>query len=164
MEEEDREQNSEEDSSEEEKSSEDEEKKEQARIEAEARKEKIRRKLERRQKQRKEEERQRKKYLAKMKSLGGISEMDEEHTSRNRNLSFAEQVKMQRKKNESEKAHDKNLRIHRAPGGAAEMTFVPKSHRHKSRSRDGDSEQMSGKKKQIYEGRRRASKNTFRGM
>lgn len=164
MEEEDREQNSEEDSSEEEKSSEDEEKKEQARIEAEARKEKIRRKLERRQKQRKEEERQRKKYLAKMKSLGGISEMDEEHTSRNRNLSFAEQVKMQRKKNESEKAHDKNLRIHRAPGGAAEMTFVPKSHRNKSRPRDGDSEQMSGKKKQIYEGRRRASKNTFRGM
>lgn len=136
---------------------------EKAKMEAEeARKEKIRKRLLKREHERKLEEERKRKYLSHLKTLGGVTELDKGLTeNKKKNLSFAEQVAIQRKKNQKEKMKKKNVRIHKAPSGAAEITFIPRGKSKKTRSSD---ENLQGKKKQIYEGRRRASKNTFRGM
>lgn len=136
---------------------------EKAKMEAEeVRKEKIRKRLLKREHERKLEEERKRKYLSHLKTLGGVTELDKGLTeNKKKNLSFAEQVAIQRKKNQKEKMKKKNVRIHKAPSGAAEITFIPRGKSKKTRSSD---ENLQGKKKQIYEGRRRASKNTFRGM
>uniref|UniRef100_A0A060TIE1 ARAD1D37972p n=1 Tax=Blastobotrys adeninivorans TaxID=409370 RepID=A0A060TIE1_BLAAD len=58
--------------------------------------------------------------------------------------------------------------IKRGPQGNVEMTFVPQKKKKAPRKRvDDDGEQPvkdTGRKSQRYEGRRRASKNVFRGM
>lgn len=60
-------------------------------------------------------------------------------------------------------AEGHSSKIYRGPRGEMEMSFVskPKSSKFKRPTR---TESQAGRKSQHYEGRRRASKNTFRGM
>lgn len=133
--------------------------------EAEKRKaEKQRKVIERRRKDKEEAE----KFLDGMKvSDGGLSDNGEK-----RSVTFAEQVKTLEEENTDKKSTAQVLR--RNHRGEAELTFVPgkkspkpkRMHRASSDSDedDDDNKPDNGRAKPRFEGRRRASKNVFRGM
>lgn len=132
------------------------------------------------QKQRvqKEMERLRKKKEAKSEADRFMNEMKAITTDDTRNggkntVSFGTQVKRNDKNYRVQKQGSDNTRLHRHARGEAEMTFVPQKAKKQARfakreeEDDGDDEEKmknSGRTKQRFDGRRRASKNAFRGM
>ena len=63
-----------------------------------------------------------------------------------------------------QKASSQNTIIKRKQFGETEVTFIPKSNTDKKVHKKKQDDNKSGKSKQVYEGRRRAGKNAFRGM
>ncbi|VEU23801.1 DEKNAAC105030 [Brettanomyces naardenensis] len=128
---------------------------------AEERSEKIRHRLQKRKEQKKHDEERKRIYLSTLKAVDGKE--GDALSGKDKNISFGAQVALQRKKNQMAKDHQSDVRIHKAPSGSAEITFIPKKNKKKG-GENGDFGEQRGKKKQVYEGRRRASRNTFRGM
>ncbi|QPG72923.1 hypothetical protein FOA43_000227 [Brettanomyces nanus] len=159
-EEEEEEQEAKESDSESESEKEEEEEIETKNIAKEARAEKIRQRLIKRKKQKKHEEGEKRKFLATLKTVD-VNENGK--SGQSKTVSFGKQVELQRKKNQKVKESQEKVRIHKAPSGAAEITFSSHRKKHGGHNEE-DKQELHGKKKQVYEGRRKASKNTFRGM
>ena len=80
--------------------------------------------------------------------------------SQSNNESFETQVKKAAPRNKND-----DSRIRRHARGEAELTFVPrKKTTQKVKVQDDRPESEKGRTKQRFDGRRRASKNAFRGM
>lgn len=108
------------------------------------------------------------KFLNEMKTYAS-----EGNSNDNKNqVSFDKQLQRLKNKEEREKASSKNDILHKHARGEAELTFIPKksekkkkvSFKNDSEDEDGDAEFKHGRTRQRFEGRRRASKNAFRGM
>ncbi|KAA8906868.1 hypothetical protein TRICI_005052 [Trichomonascus ciferrii] len=96
---------------------------------------------------------------------GGVPQMKmvEEKSTRRSGETFGDQVQDEERDEQTTSADI----IKKGVRGDVEMTFVPKQTKKKSRkpaSDDSGVTKDSGRKSQRYDGRRRASKNTFRGM
>lgn len=113
---------------------------------------------------------------ARDKSDKFLNEMRTYATDNNSNaeknqVSFDKQLAKLKNKEERENFVKKNEVLHRHARGEAELTFIPKksekkkvSFRRESDDENGDGESKHGRTRQRFEGRRRASKNAFRGM
>ncbi|KAK7678400.1 hypothetical protein QCA50_018616 [Cerrena zonata] len=149
----------EDDSESDESSSEDEETREQNKEKIQKEMEKLRR--------RKEAQAETNRFMNEMKEVKANTNPEEKSTQ-----SFDSQVK-KINKIAKDKAYDKNdARLRRHARGEAELTFVPKKQPKKQvkfksdRDQEEDPEAAAnkGRTKQRYDGRRRASRNAFRGM
>lgn len=129
---------------------------------------KIKKQLET-QKRRKEAKAKSDKFLNEMKSY---STEASSHIHKNQ-VSFDKQLKkLQRQKKEADDSTRGEV-LHKHARGEAELTFVPKKAEKPKRKvqidvgsdeEDGDAESRHGRTRQRFDGRRRASKNAFRGM
>lgn len=121
----------------------------------------------------KEMERLRKKKQEKALADRFMNEMkavtNDETKSKN-TVSFGSQVKRNTKDYKIQKQSNDNSRLQRHARGEAELTFVPQKQKKQARfekedeSEDEEKVKNSGRTKQRFDGRRRASKNAFRGM
>lgn len=127
-----------------------------------------------RQKVQKEMEKLRRKKQAQEEAnrfMNNMKVMAEENPKQKATESFGSQV-MKNSKIEKQSNNYDDARLRRHARGEAELTFVPKKLEKKAKVRfeseddDEDSEKVknSGRTKQRFDGRRRASKNAFRGM
>lgn len=147
------------DSESDESSSEDEETREQNKEKIQKEMEKLRR--------RKEAQAETNRFMNEMKEVKANTNPEEKSTQ-----SFDSQVK-KINKIAKDKAYDKNdARLRRHARGEAELTFVPKKQPKKQvkfksdhdQEEDPEAAANKGRTKQRYDGRRRASRNAFRGM
>ncbi|AWU73929.1 uncharacterized protein C5L36_0A05260 [Pichia kudriavzevii] len=132
--------------------------------EREAVKQKIKEQLKKKQERKKREREEAKQYMAKVRSLDKSDDANIGITD-GKNVSFGKQAKLQVENGKIRKEQKSNVRIRKNAIGEGEITFVPtkKASKVSFREEDGDTERR-GKTKQVTEGRRRASKNVFRGM
>ncbi|ODV97094.1 hypothetical protein PACTADRAFT_48850 [Pachysolen tannophilus NRRL Y-2460] len=81
---------------------------------------------------------------------------------------FAARVSKLNKISKLDKDRKSNVRLNKNAKGEAELTFVPKAKKKERKNvsfeKDENNQRDSGRTKQRFEGRRRASKNAFRGM
>lgn len=98
---------------------------------------------------------------------------DNNLNTQKKEISFERQLNSLNKKEAKENSAKKNEVLHKHSRGEAELTFVPKksekkkvSFKHDSDEEEdeGDAQSKHGRSRQRFEGRRRASKNAFRGM
>jgi ribosome biogenesis protein ENP2 len=120
------------------------------------------------QNRRKEAKEQSDKFLNKMRSYS-----TETSSNINKNqVSFDKQLKKLKQKEREEHQSKQGEVLRRHARGEAELTFIPKEPEKKKKvqfTKDSDSEQEDteskhGRTRPRFEGRRRASKNAFRGM
>ena len=101
------------------------------------------------------------------KFMNSMKVVSEETSLPKSTESFESQAKQLRQKEALSKQRD-DTRLRRHARGEAEMTFVPRKQTKKAiRKDEGDESEASsekGRSKQRFEGRRKASKNVFRGM
>ncbi|KAG7887864.1 hypothetical protein KL936_003882 [Ogataea polymorpha] len=119
--------------------------------------------IRRKQDQRLREELEKEEYLKKMqtvsmKPLDAAAELT--GTTDHKNLSFGKRLKDVNREREQEREQKQQVRVHKNVRGEAEISFVPQ----KKKKVRSESSEDRGKTRQNYEGRRRASKNAFRGM
>lgn len=132
-------------------------------------KEEIRRRikdeLKKKQQRRKKEQEEAKQYMSKMKSVNKDDELNFNNDNQ-KNVTFGKQAKLQDEGSKITKEKRSNTRIRKNAIGEGEITFVPtkKNSKVKFDTRDDENTERRGKTKQVTEGRRRASKNAFRGM
>ncbi|CAK7891385.1 ribosome biogenesis protein Enp2p [[Candida] anglica] len=122
----------------------------------------------------KEMEKLRRKKESKAEADRFLNEMKAVASEDSTNQKASETFGSQMKKNEREAKLNKNdrsdTRLRRHARGEAEMTFVPQKQKKQARFKEEDEEEdeektkNSGRTKQRFDGRRRASKNAFRGM
>lgn len=124
-------------------------------------------------KRRKETKEEADRFLNEMKSYSTDSQPDKLQS-----VSFGKQVRTLEKKLQSEKEANKDQVLRRHARGEAELTFIPKPKEKKVKfsraDEEGDSDSDAeygakslskhGRTRQRFDGRRRASKNAFRGM
>lgn len=132
--------------------------------EKEVYKQKLKEQLKKKQERKKKEREEAKQYLTKMKSLDKADDMNSIKTSKS--LSFEKQAKIMNDDSKVKKEKRSNTRIRKNAIGEGEISFIPAKKVSKVRFEAGDEEssERKGKSKQVTEGRRRASKNAFRGM
>lgn len=127
-------------------------------------KQKIKEQLKRKQERKKKEREEAKQYMSKIKSVDKADDINSVGDSR-RNVSFGKQAKIQNENSKVTKEKRDNTRIRKNAIGEGEITFVPTKKQSKvSFEETDDDPERRGKTKQITDGRRRASKNVFRGM
>lgn len=114
--------------------------------------------LKKRLNRRAQEDQKKQEYLSKLQAVNEA----EDEVKVTKNVSFGQQVEKQRVKNRIEKERRQNMHIKKAASGEAEVTFIPRGK--KKNTTDLDEDGSRGKKKQVWQGRRSASKNQFRGM
>ncbi|KAF0274304.1 hypothetical protein FOG51_00755 [Hanseniaspora uvarum] len=85
-------------------------------------------------------------------------------SSKKKQDSFGSQLDSMNDEYNKQKASSQNTIIKRKQFGETEVTFIPKSNTDKKVHKKKQDDNKSGKSKQVYEGRRRAGKNAFRGM
>ncbi|KAG0672812.1 Small ribosomal subunit biogenesis [Pichia californica] len=124
----------------------------------------IKDELKKKQERKKKERDEAKQYMSKMKSIDKNDEINADNEL-NRNISFGKQAKLQDEGSKVRKEQRSNTRIRKNAIGEGEITFVPTKKASKVQfDVNEDDLERRGKTKQITEGRRRASKNAFRGM
>lgn len=127
-------------------------------------KQKIKEQLKKKQERKKKEREEAKQYMSKMKSIDKADDINIRGDSKI-NTSFGKQAKIQDESSKIKKEKKSNIRIRKNAIGEGEITFVPTKKSDKVRfEEDEGSHEKRGKSKQVTEGRRRASKNVFRGM
>ncbi|CDK29421.1 unnamed protein product [Kuraishia capsulata CBS 1993] len=111
------------------------------------------------------------KLMASMTPLDAAAENTVSKNHQPKDRSFGAQVSRMSNRDAAEHDRKKDQRLRKTARGEAELTFMPKQKEKRAKKvqfEDGsDNEEASqrrGKSKQIYEGRRRASNNAFRGM
>ncbi|CDR46392.1 CYFA0S23e00562g1_1 [Cyberlindnera fabianii] len=108
--------------------------------------------------------------LEEMKMKAYSTEGAASATPAKNDVSLGKQLKKLEKIEKEKKELNKGQVLHKKPRGEAELTFIPKKAEKKPKKKvefdesDEESEQKHGRTKQRFEGRRRASKNAFRGM
>lgn len=116
----------------------------------------------------KEMEKLRRKKDAKDAENRFMNEMKAVSTDENENKAFESFGHRVKKINKVDKPHNDDARLRRHARGEAELTFVPKKGKKqvnfKPRENDDEDAPDKGRTKQRFDGRRRASRNTFRGM
>ncbi|KAG7881241.1 hypothetical protein KL938_003371 [Ogataea parapolymorpha] len=122
-----------------------------------------RQEIRRKQDQRLREELEKEEYLKKiqtvsMKPLDAAAELTGK--TDHKNLSFGKRLKDVNREREQEREQKQQIRVHKNVRGEAEISFIPQ----KKKKVRIESNEDRGKTRQNYEGRRRASKNAFRGM
>lgn len=123
-------------------------------------KEELRKKQERKRKEREEA----KQYMSKIKAIDKNAEINNVNNG-SKNVSFGKQAKLQSENSKIKKDKKSDVRIRKNAIGEGEITFVPTKKSAKVRFEEEDENpEKRGKSKQVVEGRRRASKNVFRGM
>lgn len=137
---------------------------EQEEKEKELTRQKIKEQLKKKQEKKKREKEEAAQYMSKMKSFNKSDDLSLDG-DRIRNVSFGKQAKLQDETSKVRKEQKSNTRIRKNAIGEGEITFVPtkKSAKVTFENTD-DNPERRGKAKQVVEGRRRASKNVFRGM
>ncbi|ODV87009.1 hypothetical protein CANARDRAFT_27343 [[Candida] arabinofermentans NRRL YB-2248] len=124
--------------------------------------------LKKKEQKRKQEELEKEQFLSTMKPLDAVAENSVNSSATRQSLSFGKQVAIKDRINKAEKQKKDGVRVTKNYKGEAEISYIPSK-----KSKKVDFEQLEddandgerrGKNKQTYEGRRRASKNTFRGM
>lgn len=137
---------------------------EQEEKEKELTRQKIKEQLKKKQEKKKREKEEAAQYMSKMKSFNKSDDLSLDG-DKIRNVSFGKQAKLQDETSKVRKEQKSNTRIRKNAIGEGEITFVPtkKSAKVTFENTD-DNPERRGKAKQVVEGRRRASKNVFRGM
>lgn len=137
---------------------------EQEEKEKELTRQKIKEQLKKKQEKKKREKEEAAQYMSKMKSFNKSDDLSLDG-DKIRNVSFGKQAKLQDETSKVRKEQKSNTRIRKNAIGEGETTFVPtkKSAKVTFENTD-DNPERRGKAKQVVEGRRRASKNVFRGM
>lgn len=137
---------------------------EQEEKEKELTRQKIKEQLKKKQEKKKREKEEAAQYMSKMKSFNKSDDLSLDG-DKIWNVSFGKQAKLQDETSKVRKEQKSNTRIRKNAIGEGEITFVPtkKSAKVTFENTD-DNPERRGKAKQVVEGRRRASKNVFRGM
>lgn len=137
---------------------------EQEEKEKELTRQKIKEQLKKKQEKKKREKEEAAQYMSKMKSFNKSDDLSLDG-DKIWNVSFGKQAKLQDETSKVRKEQKSNTRIRKNAIGEGETTFVPtkKSAKVTFENTD-DNPERRGKAKQVVEGRRRASKNVFRGM
>jgi ribosome biogenesis protein ENP2 len=132
--------------------------------ENEAFKNKIKEQLKKKQERKKKEREEAKQYMAKVKVIEN-SDIGLDGTENRKSISFGKQAKIQSEGNKIKKQQKSNTRVRKNAIGEGEITFIPTKKSAKVSFEDTENDpERRGKTKQVMEGRRRASKNVFRGM
>ena len=128
-------------------------------------KQKIKEQLKKKQERKKKEREEAKQYMSKMRSLDKGDDMNTNGARASSNASFGKQTKALGETSKIKKQQKSNTRIRKNAIGEGEITFIPASKTSKVTFEETDDDpERRGKSKQVHEGRRRASKNAFRGM
>lgn len=126
-------------------------------------KQKIKEQLKKKQERKKKEREEAKQYMSKIKSVDKADDINITGDS-TKSISFGKQAKIQNENSKVSKEKRSNTRIRKNAVGEGEITFIPTIKQSKVSFENHDDPERRGKKKQVVDGRRRASKNVFRGM
>ena len=132
--------------------------------EKELARQRIKEQLKQKQEKKKRERAEAAQYMSKIKSINKNDELNLDG-DRNKVVSFGKQAKLQGETSKVRKEQKANTRIRKNAIGEGEVTFIPTKKTAKVAFEDQEENpERRGKAKQVVEGRRRASKNVFRGM
>lgn len=126
-------------------------------------KKKIKEQLKKKQELKKKEREEAKKYISQVKTFDKADEFNTNGTE-NKSVSFGKQAKTMNENSKVTKEKKSNTRVRKNAIGEGEITFIPTKKEKVRFEVQEEDEERRGKSKQITEGRRRASKNVFRGM
>ncbi|GAV26775.1 hypothetical protein PMKS-000231 [Pichia membranifaciens] len=132
--------------------------------EKELARQRIKEQLKQKQAKKKRERAEAAQYMSKIKSINKNDELNLD-VDRNKIVSFGKQAKLQGETSKIRKEQKAKTRIRKNAIGEGEVTFIPTKKTAKVAFEDQEENlERRGKAKQVVEGRRRASKNVFRGM
>lgn len=125
-------------------------------------KQKIKEQLRKKQERKKREREEAKQYMSKIKSVDKAEDINA--VGKSSSISFGKQTKIQNADSRVNKEKRENTRIRKNAIGEGEITFIPTKSQKKRATNEESDPNKRGKTKQVIDGRRRASKNVFRGM